>query len=129
MAEILAVFQSVGMAPLSSEALNKMVSGKDSDVAISFKILGWMSSGPVDLLLFRVSNFFKTKFSLISMDFNSLVIFFAGNLGVSEVSSWVKTEEKKFARMFALLSSSSEMDSLSSILAYFILWVWYLIYY
>ena len=90
------------------ELLNNMVSAGANASEASFKILGWMSSGPGDLEVSRFFNFFKTMSSVTSMEDRGDVFktLFA-MVGISPSASCTITEANWFARTSACSSTLS----------------------
>ena len=61
-----ASFHSWGIVPSFKDLLNKIVTGKAMDSAVSFKKRGWNSSGPVDFETFNNLSMYST-FCLVTV--------------------------------------------------------------
>ena len=103
---MLAHFQSSGICPVSSVALNMMDRGTDKMLAASRRIRGCTMSGPGLLLLSSRVSSSSTRRGSISMSSMASGVISASRSG-SSLGSSVNTEKKNGARALAFAWSSS----------------------
>ena len=110
---MIAVFQSFGILPLRIDELRRIVSGLLRISASSDISFGCISSGPEDLLVFRLLSFFSTSSTWISIirifDWDRVL-----KDGILSSGSLVNTLENWSWRRFAFSLSSNTSEFLSS---------------